>query len=229
MNAYHSDTRDKQFHCQICQKKFSTKTNFNKHCKNRHGITISKIRKQSSVKSKVTETNAMTNPLETAPLATNTMTFGSGVIKPASSTPISSPMVKTSQESQNISELTKTSDIPAPVAIASFSFGTGATSLDGNQSPTQSSFGIIGQQTTTLLASVTPGTINEKSTTTKMGASSLVEQLKPKPGAWSFKSCYTLNTAELEYCVSCEEPKYDTVSKKGQATNLFAPNGKLKF
>lgn len=76
--------------------------------------------------------------------------------------------------------------------------------------------------------------VNEKLTTTttttpKTGTPSLAEQFKPKPGAWSCKACYTSNTADSKYCACCEEPKDDTIPKKGPATNLLASTGKLNF
>lgn len=76
------------------------------------------------------------------------------------------------------------------------------------------------------------GTLNsapQSTTTPKTGTPSLAEQFKPKPGAWSCKACYTSNSAEAKYCACCEEPKDDTIPKKGQSTNLFPSlNGKLR-
>lgn len=219
MNAYHTDTHEKH-HCQICQKNFSTRTNLNKHCKSRHGITNLRIRKpsrkQSSVKSKVTtstETDAMTNPLETisaaspvAPIVTKTMTRASGsTSKTLAATTGFDDKTKPktgSCEACNVINTAADKKCPScaakPAQSSAFNFGT----LSSASIPT-----------------------GEKSTTTKMGAPSLAEHFKPKPGTWSCKSCYTLNTAELKYCVCCEEPKYDTVSEKGQVANLFASNG----
>ncbi|XP_055902077.1 E3 SUMO-protein ligase RanBP2 [Eupeodes corollae] len=41
------------------------------------------------------------------------------------------------------------------------------------------------------------------------------DKFKPKAGSWNCDQCYTSNTAEKLYCVSCEAPKDDTVPKKG--------------
>lgn len=54
------------------------------------------------------------------------------------------------------------------------------------------------------------------------------DKFKPKAGSWSCKSCYTANGGDAIYCACCEEPKDDTVPKKGQ-TNTLLSNGKPKF
>lgn len=73
-------------------------------------------------------------------------------------------------------------------------------------------------------AKATP-TATEKTTAAKPAASSFADQFKPKAGSWSCKACYTSNGADVLYCACCEEPKDDTVPKKGQA-NSFSLNGK---
>lgn len=68
---------------------------------------------------------------------------------------------------------------------------------------------------------------------TKTGAApaGFGDKFKPKPGAWSCKSCYTSNTADAKYCACCEEPMNDTIPKKGQTiSNQFSfGNGEFDF
>lgn len=52
------------------------------------------------------------------------------------------------------------------------------------------------------------------------------DQFKPKAGSWSCKACYTSNTGENLYCLACEEPKDDTVPKKGSQNAFGSSNGK---
>lgn len=51
---------------------------------------------------------------------------------------------------------------------------------------------------------------------------------KPKPGSWSCSGCYTQNTSDNLYCLSCETPKDDTVPKK-EAKNILATTTTSKF
>uniref|UniRef100_A0A182Q0C7 E3 SUMO-protein ligase RanBP2 n=1 Tax=Anopheles farauti TaxID=69004 RepID=A0A182Q0C7_9DIPT len=43
------------------------------------------------------------------------------------------------------------------------------------------------------------------------------DQFKPKPGSWTCNGCYLTNGADTLYCISCENPKDDTVPKKSAA------------
>lgn len=83
-----------------------------------------------------------------------------------------------------------------------------------------------------------PATASTAKTTTSAKASSdskvdagFGDKFKPKAGAWSCKACYTSNTADAKYCACCEEPKDDTVPKKGQAiSNQFSfGNGEFEI
>uniref|UniRef100_A0A182JQ05 E3 SUMO-protein ligase RanBP2 n=1 Tax=Anopheles christyi TaxID=43041 RepID=A0A182JQ05_9DIPT len=95
------------------------------------------------------------------------------------------------------------------VTITPISFGTAATG--GTKKP---------QEQPAKPAPVTKG-----ATTT--GGGGFGDQFKPKPGSWTCNDCYLSNSADALYCMSCESPKDDTVSKKS-ASGGTSTGGLLK-
>ncbi|KAJ8957127.1 hypothetical protein NQ318_007343 [Aromia moschata] len=57
------------------------------------------------------------------------------------------------------------------------------------------------------------------------------DAFKPKAGSWECEVCLVRNNADVVYCVSCETPKDDTVSKKetNKGINLETPGQKFTF
>ncbi|XP_052888424.1 E3 SUMO-protein ligase RanBP2 [Anopheles moucheti] len=63
-----------------------------------------------------------------------------------------------------------------------------------------------------------PGLTSTPTKSGTTGSGGFGEQFKPKPGSWNCNDCYLSNGADALYCVSCENPKDDTVPKKSAAS-----------
>lgn len=119
---------------------------------------------------------------------------------------------------------TEPSKAAAPAPTFSFgNLGAGFAQKPATTTSTSSVFGNLSLTTTNANKPnpVVPAT-NTAAPTTGFG-----DKFKPKPGSWSCKACYTSNTGENLYCLACEEPKDDTVPKKGSQNAFGSSNGKF--
>lgn len=55
------------------------------------------------------------------------------------------------------------------------------------------------------------------------------DAFKPKEGSWECKECYTRNNPDVLYCVSCDNPKDETVPKKQQTKAVNLDIGDQEF
>lgn len=105
-----------------------------------------------------------------------------------------------------------------------FSFGNSGTGFAQKSTTTTSTSSVFGNLSLTTTNANKPSPVVPATNTPTKGFG---DQFKPKPGSWSCKACYTSNTGENLYCLACEEPKDDTVPKKGSQNAFGSSNGKF--